>query len=1125
MTLSLRSSFESKLLAALSTAVLVVIALSLTIWKVADDASRSVQWVTHTHELLKQLALTRGYSLQIELTTQSFRLYGDVANLAERDDAIAARENALGQIRGLTTDNPRQRQRWVALRKVLNQRLAIARQVELLLKTQGKAAADAFVAKAPLRQTRVLTYRLLDDMDREERQLLRQRESAYAHARQTLVVTSSLVGALLVFLLASTYVLIRRQWHATATSQRALADSEESLRTTLDSIGDAVLATDIEGRISRMNLVAEQLTGWPASLAVGRPVDDVFRIINEETREPAADPVAAVLATGKTQALAKHTSLIARDGSECPIADSAAPIRNAEGAMHGVVLVFRDVSAERHAEQIIRAQNALLESHVRERTAQWHDSQDHLRNVISSVPALIAYVDAQQRYVYVNDQYRERFAPGMADITGCEVKAILGEARYAIAEPLIGKVLQGEAQGYDWQPFPGVWQTIRYLPKYDAGGLIVGYYVLGTDITERKLAEERIRTLNVELEQRVHELEHVTRALRTLSAGNHAMLRADEERTLLDAMCHAIVVDGGYDMAVVWYGDKEDHTRLRPMAEAGYPGGLAALAQLRLGRAGDERGQSVSPMAMRTGKVQLVRDMGSDPHSRWPGDLLNGTTAGLACPLRVGNRVIGALTIYDAEADSFGADEIALLTESSEDLAFGIATLRNHVEQKRTQAAMHHLMRHDPLTGLPNALQFEEALSAALRTSMQEAQPLATLQLNIERLSEINDALGFVYGDQILCDFGFRLQGCVPAPALVARIRGDEFAVLLPGSDAQAALTAVEAVELELARAFPVADIALDVSAKTGIALFPEHGTTTHDLLRRMDKAVNQAKKRGLSHVVFDPGEAHAQADRLVMVGELRRAIEGGELRVYLQPKVEFATGRVSGAEALVRWHHSRLGLLAPAMFIGLAEHTGLIRPLTEWVIGATLDLLQSWHARGCAVPIAVNLSARSLHDESLLDKIRLWQAARGIGPGWLEVEITESSVMADPELALGILHSLHAGGIPLYIDDFGTGYSSLNYLQKLPVDYIKIDQSFVANMTRSKDSAMIVRSTIDLVRDLGRKTVAEGIETLEHWEQLSRLGCDYAQGYFIAKPMPAEAFQEWVENFIPPVPATESAH
>lgn len=431
---------------------------------------------------------------------------------------------------------------------------------------------------------------------------------------------------------------------------------------------------------------------------------------------------------------------------------------------------------------------------------------------------------------------------------------------------------------------------------------------------------------------------------------------------------------------------------------------------------------------------------------------------------------------------------------------------------------MHRLTRYDVLTGLPNENHFTELLSAAIEAGTRLNQPFAVLQTNIEQLSEINDALGFSHGDHMLQEFSARLGSVAPASALVARLRGNEFAVLLPNSDASAAITLVQRLEEVLVTPFPMADIALDVSAKTGIVLYPAHGLTPHDLYRHMDIAAHQAKKSGLRYAIFEPTQNQDQLRRLNMAGELRRAIEGGDLSLYLQPKVEMATGRVCGAEGLVRWRHTERGLIMPGEFIALAEHTGLIKPLTEWVIEAGLRLNHAWAREGCALPIAVNLSARNLHDEGLLEKIHQLQATWGVAASLLELEITESTVMQDAEFALRVLHGLHEAGIALYIDDFGTGYSSLSYLQKLPVQYIKIDQSFVRDMSINKDSSMIVRSTIDLVRDLGRKTVAEGVETQADWDQLAAFGCDMAQGYFIARPMPAEDFPRWVAQFRPPV-------
>jgi len=265
-----------------------------------------------------------------------------------------------------------------------------------------------------------------------------------------------------------------------------------------------------------------------------------------------------------------------------------------------------------------------------------------------------------------------------------------------------------------------------------------------------------------------------------------------------------------------------------------------------------------------------------------------------------------------------------------------------------------------------------------------------------------------------------------------------------------------------------------------------------------------------VGHVIFDLALGASQPQQLNLAGQLRRAIEGGDLLLYLQPKVDIRTGALCGAEGLVRWRHAQRGLIPPMEFIGLAEQTGLITPLTDWVIQAALRLNHDWAAQGRALPIAINLSARNLRDENLLPRLRHLRSTWNGAPHLLEMEITETAVMEDAEYALGVLQSLRAEGIALYIDDFGTGYSALNYLQKLPVDYIKIDQSFVRDMCNNKDSAAIVRSTIDLVHDLGRKTVAEGVETQAHWDQLASLGCDYAQGYFIARPMPPEEFQAW---------------
>lgn len=1072
-------------LTAFVASALVTCGLLAGTWKLVWDADQAADWIKHTYEVLNTLTEIRSGSLQIELSNQNFRITQDKQNLRTRDAMAAIREKNLQRVRTLTQDNTAQQARWQKLQKLID-------------------------AQTPI-------YATLDEMAHEELGLLKQRRRIQSDDRRITLFAGvfSTLGLLLMLILG--YRLIRRQLADTATSQKALARSEESLATTLHSIGDAVLTTDLEGRVTRMNSVAERLTGWTQEEALDQPVTTVFRIIHEHTRMPAEIPVGQALATGQVQTLADHTVLVARDGQEWPIADSAAPIRDASGNLHGVVLVFRDVSIERKAQQVLKSQNEWLEQRVQERTARLQEAEAHLKSVTSNAPAMIAFVDAQQRYVYANQLYLDCFAPGKTDITQHTVREILGKDTYEQAEPMIVKALRGEMQTYDIQPFPQIWHTVNYVPRCDSEGQVIGYYVLSCDITDRKRDEQKISGLNAQLTQQVRRLGQVSRALRTLSSCNRTLLRATNKIDLLESMCRAVVENGGYRMASVWYRVEDEAKTLRPMAQYGYAGGMANLHALKPDWGDGPTGQGIVARAIRSGQSVTIRNIQTDPNYTVWRTLLPGAVSGLALPLYVQGSVIGALAIYAAESDAFGPDEMALLSEASDDLAYGISTWRERIEQEKTREAMNWLSQHDALTKLPNEAHFTERLAQAISVGIQKQteNQFAVLQVNIERLSEINDALGFAQGDQMLCEFGSRLGTLVAdSPAFLARLRGDEFAILLPGADEVQALSMAHQIKSRLSQPFPLADIELDLSARVGIALFPQHGKTVHDLYRHIDLATRQAKKARLDHAVFDLEQSQDPSRRLVLAGELKRAIEGNDLRLFLQPKVEMASGSICGAEALVRWQHAERGLIPPGEFISLAEHTGLIQPLTDWVLRNSLHQNLAWlRQQQQAIPIAVNLSARNLHDPNLPDKIRQLLIDYELPPHLLELEITESTVMEDAERALHVLQALRTEGLALYIDDFGTGYSSLSYLQKLPVDYIKIDQSFIRRMSTDQDSLRIVRSTIDLVHDLGRKAVAEGVETQKDWDLLRHMGCDYVQGYFIARPMLAKNLPAWLTD------------
>jgi diguanylate cyclase (GGDEF)-like protein len=407
---------------------------------------------------------------------------------------------------------------------------------------------------------------------------------------------------------------------------------------------------------------------------------------------------------------------------------------------------------------------------------------------------------------------------------------------------------------------------------------------------------------------------------------------------------------------------------------------------------------------------------------------------------------------------------------------------------------------HDPLTRLPNRALFHRLVQEHIERS---SQGVAVLFLDLDRLREVNDTLGHHIGDRLLQQIGPRLRAMLGPEATVGRIGGDEFAVLLPGvTEAKEATRIANALAAAVAEALGVQHLTLAVEANIGIALYPEHAEDSAELLQRADVALYVAKERRSMSELYDAERGARSRRSLSLIGDLRRAIDRRELVLYYQPKAELGSGRICGVEALVRWQHPEHGLVAPDEFIPLAEHTMLMDPLTMWVLDEALSQCAIWRQAGLDLRIAVNLSVRNLHDPELAAKVAGRLHARGLPPSSLELEITESSIMAEPLRAMETLGQLSRLGVRLSVDDFGTGYSSLAYLKRLPVNEVKIDRSFIRDMTTDASDAAIVRSTMDLARHLGLEVVAEGVETQEVWSALVLLGCDYAQGDFLSPPL-----------------------
>ena len=484
----------------------------------------------------------------------------------------------------------------------------------------------------------------------------------------------------------------------------------------------------------------------------------------------------------------------------------------------------------------------------------------------------------------------------------------------------------------------------------------------------------------------------------------------------------------------------------------------------------------------------------------------------IVAPLVADEKVIGILTVANRLGDvSTFDDQDARLFETI--AAHTSVTLQNArlVDRLRYDAL------HDNLTGLPNRVLFQQRLADLLARQRPADPQIAVMLIDLDRFKEINDTLGHATGDLLLQEVASRLRNVVADRVTVSRLGGDEFALLDPAqSGAAGAVALAKELREVLHQPFAYQDLELEVSATIGVAIAPQHGRDASTLLRRADVAMYAAKNTTAGVAAYGENLDDHSPRKLALVGELRNVIERKGLEVHYQPKLEMATGRIVGVEALVRWPHPGMGLVPPDEFVPIAERTGLIGPLTEFVLHTALTQCKRWEQAGHHLSVAVNLSARSLLDADLIGDIDRALSASGVDVAKLVLEITETSVMSDAEYAMQVLNRLSAKGLSLAIDDFGTGYSSLSYLKRLPVDEVKIDKSFVLNMREDENDAVIVRSIIDLARNLGLRVVAEGVETAPTWDALREMGCDIAQGYVISRPLPADQLSAWLETVTP---------
>jgi diguanylate cyclase len=541
---------------------------------------------------------------------------------------------------------------------------------------------------------------------------------------------------------------------------------------------------------------------------------------------------------------------------------------------------------------------------------------------------------------------------------------------------------------------------------------------------------------------------------------------------------------------------------------------------------GEEYETRVTPLEARPDKrivavLQKPMQIGLAPFKRISASFFWLTLAGLA--LLVAGSLVIARSItrpvhrlaeaaervqqgdYTRHVDVEHRDEIGQLAVSFNHMLDGIVSREKEILR---------LAYEDGLTGLPNRAMFNEQLGHSVRLAKRATTALAVLLFDMDRFKTINDTLGHPTGDQVLREVGLRVRGALRDSDIIARLGGDEFAVLLATGSADNARVVAEKIHHALEEPLVIEGQTMDVAASIGIARFPDHGEDASALLRAADVAMYVAKRAKSRYAIYDPSHDVRRQEFLTLLGELRHAVEAGELVLHYQPKMNLAENRVTSVEALVRWRHPQRGLVEPSEFIPFAEQTGYIGAITRWVLSRAIEQCGVWERTGLRIRMCVNISARDLRlGDDLVQFVSSALQAEELPAGMLCLEITESALMDDPMSAQSALRKLRELGVATSIDDYGTGYSSLAYIKQLPVNELKIDRAFVSGMEADRRNAAIVRSTIELGHNLGLTVVAEGVETDHELAELRRFGCDEAQGFLFSRPMPAAALERWLSG------------
>ena len=873
--------------------------------------------------------------------------------------------------------------------------------------------------------------------------------------------------------------------HSVILEQQVLARTVDlqRFRAAMEISGDAILLVDRASmRYIDVNQTFCELVGRTRQEVIGMTPMELFSA-NRETLERDYD---AIIADSNSSPTAIEGQYRHKDGSLIPIETRRRALLTDDGWI--IVGTARDISVRKRVEETLR------------------ESEERFSSAFAHAPIGVALVLPDGRWLKVNKAICDLVGYSEAELLTRTFQDITYPEDLEIDLENVRRMIAGEIHSFEMEKryvhARGHLVTVLLNVSLVRDGQGQPLYFISQiqDITERKLAEIRIKFLN--------------RVYAMLSGINALIVRVADRDELFREACRIAVEVGQFRMS--WIGIV-DHNAMKidPVASAGSKLEYTAFIRKQLSLAeGFPLTDSLTARAIGEKKVMFSNDTLNDPKVRFKNEHIeNGTHSLAVLPLLVSHEAIGALILYAEEADFFNPAELNLLTELVGNIAFAL----DHIGKTEK---LEYLAYYDALTGLANRRLFLERVGQYMRSATSGGHKLAVFLVDLERFKNINDSLGQKAGDALLRQVGEWLTLKAEGASFVARLGADHFALVLPEVKQETGVGRLveKILAAFLEHPFQLDDTVFRIAAKVGVALFPNDGTDADALLKSAEAALKKAKARGERYLFYTQKMTDAVAGKLTLENQLRQALDKGEFVLHYQPKVSLASGKLTSAEALIRWNDPRTGLVPPGRFIPILEETGLIYDVGRWALRTAIENYLRWRATGLpAVRIAVNVSPLQLRNRGFIDEIKQAIAIDAHAAAGLELEMTEGLIMEDVKHNIASLQAIRAMGVTIAIDDFGTGFSSLSYLAKLPVDTLKIDRSFVIDMTAGPDGLALVSTIVKLAHSLKLKVVAEGVETEEQSRLLRLLACDEMQGFLFSKPVPADIFEA---RFLVPPPA-----